>query len=319
MAVLSIVLPAYNEEQNIPNTVKVLSKLLSEKEIDYELIFISDGSRDGTFAEIQKAADENENVKGAEFSRNFGKEAAIFAGLEMAGGDAVIVMDCDLQHPPEIIPKMWQLWLEGVQVVEGIKQDRGKEKLGYKLSAGLFYKIMSRLIKIDMNASSDFKLLDRKVVEVLLSLPERNTFFRALSFWAGFRTAPVYYEVQERQFGKSKWSFFSLMKYAITNVTSFSTLPLQMVTVMGVISILFSIALFIQTLAKFLSGTAVEGFTTVILLILIIGGFLMLSLGIIGHYLARIYEEVKGRPRYIISKTTENIHGNIIGPWKKNK
>ena len=211
---------------------------------------------------------------------------------------------------------MWQQWLEGAEVVEGIKQDRGKEKLGYKLSAGLFYKVMSRLIKIDMNASSDFKLLDHKVVEVLLSLPERNTFFRALSFWAGFRTVPVYYEVQERQFGESKWSFFSLMKYAITNVTSFSTLPLQMVTVMGVISILFSIVLFIQTLAKFLSGTAVEGFTTVILLILIIGGFLMLSLGIIGHYLARIYEEVKGRPRYIISKVTENVHGNIIGPWK---
>ncbi len=316
MAVLSIVLPAYNEEQNIPNTVTVLSNLLTEKEIAYELIFISDGSRDGTFAEIQKAAEGNPNVRGAEFSRNFGKEAAIFAGLEMAGGDAVIVMDCDLQHPPEIIPKMWQQWLEGAEVVEGIKQDRGKEKLGYKLSAGLFYKVMSRLIKIDMNASSDFKLLDHKVVEVLLSLPERNTFFRALSFWAGFRTVPVYYEVQERQFGESKWSFFSLMKYAITNVTSFSTLPLQMVTVMGVISILFSIVLFIQTLAKFLSGTAVEGFTTVILLILIIGGFLMLSLGIIGHYLARIYEEVKGRPRYIISKVTENVHGNIIGPWK---
>ena len=316
MALLSIVLPAYNEEQNIPNTVTVLSNLLTEKEIAYELIFISDGSRDGTFAEIQKAAEGNPNVRGAEFSRNFGKEAAIFAGLEMAGGDAVIVMDCDLQHPPEIIPKMWQQWLEGAEVVEGIKQDRGKEKLGYKLSAGLFYKVMSRLIKIDMNASSDFKLLDHKVVEVLLSLPERNTFFRALSFWAGFRTVPVYYEVQERQFGESKWSFFSLMKYAITNVTSFSTLPLQMVTVMGVISILFSIVLFIQTLAKFLSGTAVEGFTTVILLILIIGGFLMLSLGIIGHYLARIYEEVKGRPRYIISKVTENVHGNIIGPWK---
>ncbi len=316
MAVLSIVLPAYNEEQNIPNTVTVLSNLLTEKEIAYELIFISDGSRDGTFAEIQKAAEGNPNVRGAEFSRNFGKEAAIFAGLEMAVWEAVILMDCDLQHPPEIIPKMWQQWLEGAEVVEGIKQDRGKEKLGYKLSAGLFYKVMSRLIKIDMNASSDFKLLDHKVVEVLLSLPERNTFFRALSFWAGFRTVPVYYEVQERQFGESKWSFFSLMKYAITNVTSFSTLPLQMVTVMGVISILFSIVLFIQTLAKFLSGTAVEGFTTVILLILIIGGFLMLSLGIIGHYLARIYEEVKGRPRYIISKVTENVHGNIIGPWK---
>ncbi len=214
-------------------------------------------------------------------------------------------MDCDLQHPPEVIPKMWQLWLEGAEVVEGIKQSRGKESVAHKLSAGLFYKIMSGLIRMDMNASSDFKLLDRKVVDVLLTLPERNTFFRALSFWVGFRTESVTYEVQERQFGESKWSFFSLMKYAVTNATSFSTLPLQLVTVMGLVSILFSVVLFIQTLVKFMSGTAVEGFTTVILLILIIGGFLMLSLGIIGHYIARIYEEVKGRPKYIISRRTK--------------
>ena len=223
----------------------------------------------------------------------------------MGGKNAVIVMDCDLQHPPEVIPQMWKLWLEGAEVVEGIKCSRGKESLAHKLSAGLFYKIMSKLIRMDMNASSDFKLLDRKVVDVLLTLPERNTFFRALSFWVGFRTQSVTYEVRERQFGESKWSFFSLMKYAVTNATSFSTLPLQLVTVMGVVSILFSVALFIQTVVKFLSGTAVEGFTTVILLILIIGGFLMLSLGIIGHYIDRIYEEVKGRPKYIISRRTE--------------
>ncbi len=305
MALLSIILPAYNEEENIANTAGVLSGLLEENKIAYELVFISDGSRDQSFSEIQKAASVNPRIRGAEFSRNFGKEAAIFAGLEMARGNAVIVMDCDLQHPPQVIPQMWRLWLEGAEVVEGIKENRGKESLGYKLSAGLFYKVMSRLIKMDMSASSDFKLLDRKVVDVLLTLPERNTFFRALSFWVGFRTERVSYEVQERQYGKSKWSFFSLMKYAVTNATSFSTLPLQLVTVMGLVSILFSMVLFIQTLAKYLSGTAVEGFTTVILLILIIGGFLMLSLGIIGHYIARIYEEVKGRPKYIISRTTE--------------
>lgn len=316
MALLSIVLPAYNEEQNIANTAEVLSGLLEKNRIDYELIFISDGSRDGTFSEIEKASAGNPRIRGAEFSRNFGKEPAIFAGLGMTAGDAVIVMDCDLQHPPETIPEMWRLWQEGAQVVEGVKQDRGKEGLGHKLSAGLFYRIMSRLIKMDMNASSDFKLLDRKVVDVLVTLPERNTFFRALSFWTGFRRETVYYEVRERQFGESKWSFFSLMKYAITNVTSFSTLPLQMVTVMGLISILFSLVLFVQTLVKYLTGTAVEGFTTVILLILIIGGFLMLSLGIIGHYIARIYEEVKGRPKYIISKVTDNVQGNVTGTWK---
>ncbi len=305
MPLLSIVLPAYNEEMNIANTARVLAELLEKEEISYELVFVSDGSKDNTYAEIEKAAAENPHVRGAEFSRNFGKEAGIFAGLELSKGNAVIVMDCDLQHPPQVIPQMWKLWKEGYEVVEGIKLSRGKESLGHKLSAGLFYTVMSKLIKMDMNASSDYKLLDRKVVDVLLTLPERNTFFRALTFWAGFKTTYVEYEVQERVFGESKWSLFSLMKYAIQNATSFSTLPLQLVTVMGVISILFSLVLAVQTLIKYLMGTAVEGFTTVILLVLIIGGFIMLSLGIIGHYIARIYEEVKGRPKYIISRITD--------------
>lgn len=317
MALLSIVLPAYNEEQNIANTAKVLGDLLDANGIDYELVFISDGSKDGTFERIQECAAQNPRVRGAEFSRNFGKEAGIFAGLELTTGDAVIVMDCDLQHPPEVIPLMWKKWQQGAEIVEGIKSDRGRESLGYKLSAGLFYKIMSKLIKMDMNASSDFKLLDRKVVQVLLELPERNTFFRALTFWAGFKTETVEYEVQERKYGQSKWSFWSLMKYAITNATSFSTLPLQLVTIMGMISIFFSVILAIQTLVRYAMGTAVEGFTTVILLILIIGGFLMLSLGIIGHYIARIYEEVKGRPKYIISHVTANVPQTAVGSWKR--
>lgn len=317
MALLSIVLPSYNEEQNIANTAKVLSELLEKEQIDYELVFVSDGSKDRTYEEILKAAENNPRVKGAKFSRNFGKEACIFAGLKLTTGDAVIVMDCDLQHPPQVIPTMWKLWQEGYEVVEGVKTSRGKESLAHKMSAGLFYKIMSSLIKMDMNASSDYKLLDRKVVDVLLQLPEKNTFFRALTFWAGFNTTTVEYDVQERLYGTSKWSVISLMKYAITNATSFSTLPLQLVTIMGVISILFSVILAIQTVIRYLLGNSVEGFTTVILLILIIGGFIMLSLGIIGHYIARIYEEVKGRPKYIISEVTENVMGEVIGSWKK--
>lgn len=317
MALLSIVLPSYNEEQNIANTVQVLSDLLEKEQIPYELVFVNDGSKDGTYAEIEKAAAGNPHVKGATFSRNFGKEAAIFAGLEITTGDAVIVMDCDLQHPPQVIPQMWKMWQNGAEIVEGIKLSRGKESLFHKMFAGLFYKIMSKLMKIDMSASSDFKLMDRKVVNVLLELPERNTFFRALTFWAGFRTESVRYEVQERQFGESKWSFWSLMKYAISNATSFSTLPLQLVTVMGVVSILFSVVLAIQTLVRYCMGTAVEGFTTVILLILIVGGFIMVSLGIIGNYIARIYEEVKGRPKYIISKVTDGVDGNVLGSWHR--
>ncbi len=317
MALLSIVLPAYNEEQNIANTAQVLSQVLEENEIAYELVFVSDGSTDGTYKEIEKISAINPHVKGAEFSRNFGKEAAIFAGLELAGGDAVVVMDCDLQHPPAVIPQMWKKWQEGAEIVEGIKDSRGTESFFHKISAGLFYKLMSKLMKMDMSASSDFKLLDRKVVKVLLELPERNTFFRALTFWSGFRTESVFYEVQDRQYGESKWSFWSLMKYAIANATSFSTLPLQLVTVLGIFAIFFSGILAVQTLVRYLMGNAVEGFTTVILLILIVGGCIMVSLGIIGHYIARIYEEVKGRPKFIISHVTDRVDGNVLGAWHR--
>lgn len=313
MALLSIILPSYNEQKNIANTSKVLTELLEKEQIDYELIFVSDGSVDGTYEAVCEEASKDPRIKGVEFSRNFGKEASIFAGLQVALGDACIVMDCDLQHPPEVIPKMYELWNKGYEVVEGIKSNRGKESLFHRIFANAFYGIMSRLIKVDMKSSSDFKLLDRKVVNVLLGLNEKNTFFRALTFWAGFNSTTVEYQVEERKYGETKWSYRSLFKYAIMNATAFSTLPLQMVTLMGVICILFSVILAIQTLVKYFMGTAVEGFTTVILLILIVGGFIMISLGILGHYLARIYEEVKGRPKYIIKQVTDNIRGNVTG------
>jgi dolichol-phosphate mannosyltransferase len=311
MSLISLIIPSYNEEENIQNTVDKLTELLSKQSFDYELIFVNDGSKDKTYEKILDASKKDSHVKGISFSRNFGKEAAIFAGLEVAVGAACVVIDCDLQHPPKLIPEMVKKWEEGYEVVEGVKSDRGKESFIHRAFANLFYKIMSGLIKIDMRSTSDYKLLDRKVVDVLLDLPEHNTFFRALSFWVGFKSVKLEYEVEERQFGTTKWSFGSLIKYAINNATSFSTAPLQIVTFVGVVSIILSIGLGIQTLVKFFMGTAKEGFPTVILLQLLIGGFIMLSLGIIGHYIARIYEEVKGRPRYIIKEHTGNIKGNI--------
>lgn len=311
MSLISLILPSYNEEENILNTVNKLTELLSKQSFDYELIFVNDGSKDKTYEKIEEASKKDVHVKGISFSRNFGKEAAIFAGLEVATGAACVVIDCDLQHPPKLIPEMVKKWEEGYEVVEGVKSDRGKEGIFHKLAANTFYRIMSSLIKIDMRSTSDYKLLDRKVVDVLLDLPEHNTFFRALSFWVGFKSVKLEYEVEERQFGTTKWSLGSLVRYAINNATSFSTAPLQIVTFVGVVSIVFSVILGIQTLVKFFMGTAKEGFPTVILLQLLIGGFIMLSLGIIGHYIARIYEEVKGRPRYIIKEHTGNIKGNI--------
>ena len=311
MSLISLIIPSYNEEENIQNTVDKLTELLSKQSFDYELIFVNDGSKDKTYEKILEASKKDAHVKGISFSRNFGKEAAIFAGLEVATGAACVVIDCDLQHPPKLIPQMVAKWEEGYEVVEGVKSDRGKEGIFHKLAANTFYRIMSSLIKIDMRSTSDYKLLDRKVVDVLLDLPEHNTFFRALSFWVGFKSVKLEYEVEERQFGTTKWSLGSLIKYAINNATSFSTAPLQIVTFVGVVSIIFSVILGIQTLVKYFLGTAKEGFPTVILLQLLIGGFIMLSLGIIGHYIARIYEEVKGRPRYIIKEHTGNIKGSL--------
>ena len=299
---ISVVLPSYNEEKMIPIAAERLRDILTEAGIDYELLFVDDGSRDNTWREIQRASENDPHVVGVHFSRNFGKEAAMFAGLEQARGDCVVVIDCDLQHPPEKIVEMYRLWEQGYEVVEGIKEDRGEESAMHRFASNSFYSLISRATGMDMASSSDFKLLDRKVVDTLNSLPERNVFFRALSFWVGFKKAEVRYRVQERTEGVSKWSTKSLVKYAITNIASFSSAPLHLVTGMGVLMLIVAVVFGLISLVQKIMGVAQPGFTTVILLLLIIGSFLMISLGIIGYYIARIYDEIKGRPRYIISK-----------------
>ena len=299
---LSVILPSYNEEKMIPVATARLAEILGGAAIDYELLFVDDGSKDGTWQAIQRCAAEDKHVVGVHFSRNFGKESAMFAGLETAKGDCVVVIDCDLQHPPEKIVEMYRLWEQGYEVVEGIKADRGEETGLHRFAANSFYGIISRATGMDMASSSDFKLLDRKVVDTLNALPERNVFFRALSFWVGFKKAEVRYRVQERTEGESKWSTKSLIRYAVTNITSFSSAPLHMVTVMGFITLIVAVVFGVISLVQKLTGVAQPGFTTVILLLLLIGSFLMISLGIIGFYLARIYDEIKGRPRYIISR-----------------
>lgn len=310
MSLLSVVIPSFNEELNILHTAETVARVLEDNHIDYEIIFVDDGSKDDTYNKIREAGAKNPKVRGAKFSRNFGKESCIFAGLSLATGDCCVVMDCDLQHPADVVPRMYKLWKEGYDVIEGVKKSRGKESIAHKMSAGLFYKLISRCSGIDMERSSDFKLLDRKVVDTLLTLQERNTFFRALSFWVGFRAITIEFEVAEREFGTTKWSIKSLAKYAINNVTSFSALPLYLITGLGGIFILCSLVLGIQTLVMYLLGKAVAGFTTVILLLLIVGGTIMVSLGIIGYYIAKIYDEIKCRPRYIIS---DEVNGKKDG------
>ena len=300
---LSVILPSYNEEKMVAVASETVSAVLDEAGIAHELLFVDDGSRDRTWEEIQKAARVNPRVVGLRFSRNFGKEAAMFAGLEAARGDCCVVIDCDLQHPPEKIVEMVRLWEQGYEVVEGIKEDRGEESGLHRFAANSFYSLISRATGLDMASSSDFKLLDRKVVDTLNRMPERNVFFRALSFWVGFKKTEVRYCVRERTAGESKWSTRALIRYAITNIASFSSAPLQIVTVLGCVMLAVAVVFGLVALVQKLSGAALGGFTTVILLLLLSSSLIMISLGVIGYYLARIYEEIKGRPRYIISET----------------
>ena len=307
---LSVVLPAYNEEESVPLAADVIGDLLTKAGIDHELIFVNDGSRDHTWRAIQEAAARRPQVRGIRFSRNFGKEAAIFAGLAQAKGDCCVVLDCDLQHPPEKILEMYRLWQQGWQVVEGVKISRGKESPLHTLAAKTFYRFLSGATRIDMSHASDFKLLDRRAVDVLVAMREKNAFFRALSSWIGFDTAQVEFEVQPRAAGQSKWSLRSLTRYAVTNLAAFSTAPLQIVTILGVLVFLCSLVLGCWSLWQKINGQALEGFTTVILLLLLIGSALMVCLGILGYYIAKIYEEIKDRPRYIVADDCGGKNGH---------
>ena len=298
---MSIIVPCHNEESTIDLFHAAMMQLASNmQEVTFEYIFIDDGSKDKTFHKISALHESCSNVKGLSFSRNFGKEAAIFAGLHAATGDCCVVMDADLQHPPESIPEMYHLWKQGYDIIEGIKSKRGKESVVHGLFARTFYALMSKLMGIDMSDSSDFKLLDRKVIDTLCQLQERNTFFRALTFWAGYKSTSITYEVQERVAGTTKWSAKSLMKYALRNLVSFSYVPLYFISVIGFFILAFGLFLGIDALITFAHGTAIDGYPSLILMLTLSTGGIMLSLGIVGIYIAKIYDEIKQRPQYII-------------------
>lgn len=303
VGLLSVIIPAYNEESMIETAQHTIEKILSDAEIPYELVFVDDGSKDGTWSLIAAAAARSSATRGLRFSRNFGKEAAITSGLTASCGDCCVVIDCDLQHPPEKIVEMYRLWEQGYEVVEGRKSSRGTEKKLYTAAAKIFYSAMSAATGYDMANASDFKLLDRKAVDALINMKERSAFFRALSSWIGFKSTCIEYDVQERKAGSSKWSTFALMKYAVKNILSFTTAPMQIVTILGAVMFAVAIIFGAISLIQKILGQALEGFTTVILLQLFSSSIVMLSLGIVGQYIAKIYEEVKGRPRYIVAET----------------
>lgn len=299
---ITVVIPVYNEERQICENISVIRKCLMETGMDFSILLVDDGSTDGTWFRLKMLSEEVPGIKALRLSRNFGKEAALCAGLEAAEGDACIIMDSDLQHPPTLIPEMVRLWKdEGYEVVEGVKASRGNESVINRAGADLFYSILTKLSGFNIKQASDFKLLDRKVVLAWRCMNERGTFFRGMSAWVGYNRISIPFNVGVRTGGVSKWSLFNLCNLAIKAITSFSSFPLQIVTIMGLVFLAGALVLGIQTLYMKLMGMAYNGFTTVILLLLIIGSSLMISLGVIGTYIARIYEEVKCRPRYIVA------------------
>ncbi len=311
---LSVVMPIYNET-NIAVGVERVMSVLKGADIPYEIILVDDGSRNDSWNQITDLAMKYENIVAIALSRNFGKEYALCAGLDNVNGDCCICMDSDMQHPPEYIPEMYRLWKEeNYEVVEGVKKARIKEKLLYRICAKNFYRMLNKMSGIDLQNASDFRLLDREALEAWKSLPEKVPFFRGMSSWIGFRRTQIYFEVSEREFGETKWSMRGLIRLAIDAITSYSSVPLYLSTMFGAILIIFFLVMFAQTLYMKINGHAQGGFTTVIILQLIIGAITMINMGIIGLYIKKIYEETKGRPRYIIRKIVkkENSRKNEI-------
>ena len=299
-------MPVFREGSHIGAVLAAVRDALAEVNVSFEFVLVDDGSPDDTWSVLCEQAQTFPMLRAVRLSRNFGKDAALCAGLEMARGDAVVVMDGDGQHPPTLLPEMVRVWLEtDVDIVEAMKITRGKETFFSTLSAGLFYLIWNKLSGFELKGASDYKLLNRRAVDAYLQMKERNVFFRGMTAWLGFRCVQIPFEVAGRVGGQTGWSVLRRLGLAITGITAFSALPLHIITFAGILFLLFAFALGVQTLFVFLAGHAVSGFTTVILLLLFIGSILMISLGIIGEYLARIYQEVKGRPRYVVAQSIE--------------
>jgi len=303
---LSAVVPFYNEQESLDFLIPTLVDQLEATCQPFEIVCVDDGSSDGTLAQLYCQAGKDNRVRVVALSRNFGKEAAMAAGLEVARGDAVLFLDADLQHPPDMIPQMIELWHSGYDIVNGVKERRGRETLFYRFSAGIFNRLMGDAAQADFRGASDFKLLDRQVVEVLKKLPETRRFFRGLVAWSGFRAVRMPYKVQERKAGKTKWSPLGLMRYSLRNLLAFSEMPLRAIAAAGFLTLVFSALLAAWQLYRYITGWTLSGFTTVILLQLFLDGLLLTGVGIVAVYLAEMYAEVKQRPIYVVRHPRES-------------
>ena len=305
MEKISVVVPCYNEEKSLPffyDEMKKVMKKMSNSE--FELIFVNDGSKDKTIDVIKEFARNDKRVRFLSFSRNFGKEAAMYAGFKEATGDYVAVMDADLQDPPESIPDMLKLWEAGNEVIYGKRKTRKGESAFKLLTAKMFYKTLNALSDVEIpKDTGDFRLVDRKVVDTVNQLPEHNKFLRGLFSWVGYKQIPFEYERKERFAGETKYPLKKMLKLASDGIISFSTKPLKIVGGLGIITILISLIILIYSLISYFTGhSAQAGWTSLIVTVTLLSGVQLLSLWIISEYIGRIYDDTKKRPQYIIDK-----------------
>ena len=308
MKKISFVIPMYYEEEVAEECYKRVSKVIEKlfEEYDGEIIFINDGSKDRTLKILEKIAEKDKNVKVISFSRNFGHQSAVTAGLKYTIGDAVIIMDADLQDPPELIPDMLKKWREGYDVIYGKRRKRKGESAFKLLTAKTFYATLNKLSDVEIpKDTGDFRLVDRKVVDVVNALPEHNKFLRGLFSWVGFKQYAYEYDREERQAGKTKYPLSKMIKLASDGVMSFSTKPLEFVGGLGIFSIVVSIIILIYSILSYALkwNNLTAGWTSLMCTITFLGGMILVSLWMIGEYIARIYDETKQRPEYIIEKT----------------
>jgi glycosyltransferase involved in cell wall biosynthesis len=307
---IDIIIPCYNEGLNIVPLINEINRNIAGSKYNFKFIFVDDGSTDDTYLEMKKISNLHDDVSLVKLSRNFGKEAAIVAGLKQCHSEAAIVIDSDLQHPPYLIPAMIAEWEKGASIVDTTKIIRSEGKILRTLASRVFNGIFSRLTGIDFAGSCDYKLLDKKAVDILNNMNENTRFFRGLTNWIGLPHAKVEFKVEHRNAGRTKWGLFGLFRLSVDAVVSHSQKPLQIVTVLGIFTLLFSLILGLYTLYNRLVGNTVSGFTTIILAMLVLASIMMIGMGILGIYLSKMYEEIKGRPICIIedfegSKKTE--------------
>ena len=302
---LSVVVPIFNEEENIRLLHERLCGVVKKLNTELEFIFVNDGSRDNSLAIIKLLAASHSNVKFIDFSRNFGHQIAVTAGLDIAKGDAVVIIDADLQDPPELIAEMFVKWQQGFEVVYAKRKERRGENFFKKFSAKLFYRVINKMISFNIPMDTgDFRIIDRKIVDVLKSMPEQQKFLRGQISWAGFKQTYVEYDRDPRHAGETGYTFKKMIKFALDGITSFSDAPLKLASLIGFIVSGFAFLMILYALyARFISRDYVQGWTSLMLAVLFLGGIQLICLGMIGEYISRVANNIKNRPLYIVRET----------------